>query len=133
MKRNTLLLTFLLQVLACSDTSHATPHEQNQADKCNSEGSDASCQYLDNTQTIDDQKNTLNENALNNDDEDTEWKDVLIYPDGRIYSGGVVNGQQEGLGREETPAGDRYDGEWEGGIKSGAGKYKWKDGRSYKG
>lgn len=65
--------------------------------------------------------------------DDKEWTDMLYFPDGGVYSGGVVNDVQQGVGREETAAGDRYEGEWEGGMKSGAGKYKWKDGRSYKG
>ena len=72
--------------------------------------------------------------GLGNEDVDKQqWKDVLLFPDGGIYSGGVANGVQEGEGREESAEGDRYDGEWEGGVKSGAGKYKWKDGRTYKG
>jgi hypothetical protein len=65
--------------------------------------------------------------------DEKEWTDMLLFPDGAVYSGGVVGGQQEGEGREETLAGDRYEGEGEGGVKAGAGKYKWKDGRSYKG
>ena len=73
-------------------------------------------------------------NGLGNEDVDKQqWKDVLLFPDGGIYSGGVANGVQEGEGREESAEGDRYDGEWEGGVKSGAGKYIWKDGSSYKG
>ena len=64
---------------------------------------------------------------------DGEWKDVLLYDDGAVYSGDMENGVPEGAGREESADGHRYDGEWEGGMKSGAGKYTWKDGRSYKG
>lgn len=81
---------------------------------------------------LDDTENIKNEKR-DNKDLHKQWKDVLLFPDGGVYSGGVVNGVQEGEGREEAASGDRYDGEWEGGIKSGAGKYKWKDGRSYKG
>lgn len=65
--------------------------------------------------------------------DEADWKDVLLFPDGEVYSGDVINGKQNGVGRGEEANGNRYDGEWKDGVKSGAGKYKWKDGRTYQG
>lgn len=123
-------LTFLLLLSSSLLTLSSGIQEQNHAETCqNNGGSDSKCKYVDSNQATD-----TNINKNKNDPNDVEMmKDVLVFPDGGIYSGDVVNGKQEGNGREETATGDRYDGEWKGGIKCGVGKYKWKDGRSYRG
>ena len=123
MKAVNLCLAFALLFLSCMLTS-SSPQEQNPTQICqNTEGFEVISESVDNSQASD---TSVNESEI-------EWSDIVISPDGSVYSGGVVDGKKEGLGREETVVGDRYDGEWEGGVKSGAGKYKWKDGRSYKG
>jgi hypothetical protein len=115
------LLAFLLYSTSCIDITLCASIDHTAEAACNgSQDDDGYCQ----TPSIPEAVTTL---------DDKNWKDVLLFPDGGVYSGGVVDNQQEGIGREETAGGDRYEGEWEGGIKSGAGKYKWKDGRSYKG
>jgi hypothetical protein len=121
-----LLIPLLLLVWSHKTLSLPEPHPNPSiAEICyNSEGIGAQCEIVDSSQAA---------SGSNDRSGDKDWKDVLLFPDGGVYSGGVVNGVQEGTGREETAAGNRYDGEWEGGIKSGAGKYKWKDGRIYKG
>ena len=121
MKRIDLLLILLLHITTCLYTTTSSEHSANFCQNTEDAAADSKCQSVGTFPATDSKKH------------EKEGADVLLLSDGAVYSGGVVDGRQEGRGREETPAGDRYDGEWEGGVKAGAGRYKWKDGRTYKG
>ncbi|MEL7333034.1 MAG: pentapeptide repeat-containing protein [Cyanobacteria bacterium J06560_2] len=56
------------------------------------------------------------------------------YQDGSVYYGRIVNGQpDDGQGSMTYPSGNRYDGEYKNGQRSGCGTFAFSDGRRYVG
>lgn len=59
----------------------------------------------------------------------------IIFPDGSIYSGGVVKMQRQGSGRMEYAdperAGQKFDGQYEKDQREGVGYHFYPDGRVY--
>ncbi len=60
--------------------------------------------------------------------------DGFTYQDGSVYYGKVVEGQPaDGRGTMIYPTGNRYDGEYKDGLRSGCGMFSFSDGRRYVG
>jgi hypothetical protein len=57
----------------------------------------------------------------------------IVYPDGSMYVGHVLNGKENGSGKFSYSNGDEYDGHWTDGEKYGKGEYKYLNGNVYSG
>jgi hypothetical protein len=57
----------------------------------------------------------------------------ITFPDGRVYSGNLVEGLPHGYGRMLTIFGDEYTGHFSNGVEDGFGKMRWANGHIYEG
>ena len=60
-------------------------------------------------------------------------KGRIVYPDGAVYTGDVLNGEKHGYGIYETPNGGSYEGDFQFNLQHGRGKLIFPNGGSYTG
>ena len=58
---------------------------------------------------------------------------VMVWSNGRRYSGIFSQGKRQGKGEMTFPNGDKFTGDWVNGRRSGHGLYLFANGNRYKG